>query len=206
MMKVDVINIYKKFGSRKVLSNINFSVTNSLIFGVTGKNGSGKSTLVKIIAGILSANKGEVRYTIDNKVLNNLTIYQHYGFVSPYLQLYEEFSAIENIEIISKIRSIPLNESWAHQLLEKFNLLDRKDDLVREYSSGMKQRLKYVVALYHKPKLLILDEPRSNLDIEGIRIVYETIKEQKLNGCVIIATNDIEDIQLCDSVLDLNTI
>lgn len=206
MMKVDVINIYKNFGSRKVLSNINFSVTNSLIFGVTGKNGSGKSTLVKIIAGILSANKGEVRYTIDNKVLNNLTIYQHYGFVSPYLQLYEEFSAIENIEIISKIRSIPLNESWAHQLLEKFNLLDRKDDLVREYSSGMKQRLKYVVALYHKPKLLILDEPRSNLDIEGIRIVYETIKEQKLNGCVIIATNDIEDIQLCDSVLDLNTI
>lgn len=204
MIQVNVINIYKNFGNRKVLSNVNFSVTHSMIFGITGKNGSGKSTLVKIIAGILSASKGEVIYLIDDKVLHNLTVYKHIGFVSPYLQLYEEFSAIENIQIISKIRGILFNKIWADQLLEKFNLLERKNDLVREYSSGMKQRLKYVIALYHNPKLLILDEPISNLDTDGIKIVYETVKEHRLNGSIIIATNDEEDIQLCDSVLDLN--
>lgn len=206
MLKVDVVNISKNFGNRRVFSDINFSVSLSEVFGVTGKNGSGKSTLVKIIAGTLSASKGEVRYFINDKVVNNSIIYKHFGFVSPYLQLYEEFSAIENIEIISKIRSIPFEKRWAQSLLEKFNLLDRMDDIVREYSSGMKQRLKYVVALYHKPALLILDEPRSNLDTDGIKIVYDTIQEHKLNGSVIIATNDDEDIQLCDNVLNLNKV
>ncbi len=206
MLKIEAINIKKSFGSRKIFSNINFSLNSKNILGITGKNGSGKSTLVKIIAGIITASSGELRYILSDKVLDYSEINKYYGFVSPYLQLYDEFSAFENIALISKIRNIYVDEKKIQQLLERVGLIDRKDDYVREFSSGMKQRLKYVAALYHNPSLLILDEPRSNLDSEGISIIYEIINEHKLNGSVIIATNDLEDIQICDSIIDLDKI
>ncbi|RCK77296.1 MAG: ABC transporter involved in cytochrome c biogenesis, ATPase component CcmA [Ignavibacteriae bacterium] len=206
MLRVEAINIKKNFGNRKIFSNINFTLDSKNVLGITGKNGSGKSTLVKIIAGIISATNGEVKYFIDQKHIEQPEIYKYYGFVSPYLQLYEEFSAFENLELISKIRNIMIDENRILSLLERFGLLDRKDDYVREYSSGMKQRLKYAAALYHKPDLLILDEPRSNLDSDGIRIVYDIIQEHKEKGSIIIATNDLEDIQLCNNIIDLNRI
>lgn len=206
MLKIEAINIKKSFGSRKIFSNINFLLNSKNILGITGKNGSGKSTLVKIIAGIITASSGELRYILSDKILDNSEIYKHYGFVSPYLQLYDEFSAFENIALISKIRNIYVDGKKILQLLERVGLIDRKDDYVREFSSGMKQRLKYAAALYHNPSLLILDEPRSNLDSEGISIIYEIIHKHKLNGSVIIATNDLEDIQICDSIIDLDKI
>ncbi|MFN3695538.1 MAG: ATP-binding cassette domain-containing protein [Ignavibacterium sp.] len=130
-------------------------------------------------------------------------IHNHIGFVSPYLVLYEEFSAEENLLLFSKIRGVDYDKSRVDYLFEKFLLLKRKDDLVKTYSSGMKQRLKFIFALMHSPQLIILDEPTSNLDDEGKNSVYEIIREEGNKNIVIVASNEKNDLEQCTEIIFL---
>ena len=117
--------------------------------------------------------------------------------------LYEEFSAWENLVIFSKIRSVPFNEEKVIHYLNQFLLENRKDDLVKTYSSGMKQRLKFVFALMHSPDVLIFDEPTSNLDESGKNVVYKIVSDEGKNRIVVIASNETKDLELCNEVLYL---
>ena len=112
--------------------------------------------------------------------------------------------ALENLEIFKNVRGLDTTEKFIIDLLKRVNLEHRKNDLVRTYSSGMKQRLKYAFALLHQPPILMLDEPSSNLDAEGIASIYQMIEEQKKRGILILATNDVEEQKLCTQVIDLN--
>ena len=203
---LQLTNIKKVFQRRVIFSGINLSLQDTQVVAVTGRNGSGKSTLLKIIAGLLSPTMGSVELTIKGKQISANERFAYLGFVAPYLQLYDEFTAWENLELFCKIRGAHIHETELRDLLELVGLAQRKHDLVRTFSSGMKQRLKYTFALLHKPSILILDEPRSNLDAEGIEAVYGILNEYRKQSIVIVATNDKEDIGYCDQVLDLNSV
>ena len=200
---LELSSVKKFFGRRLIFNNLNFKINKPGVYGVSGPNGSGKSTLVKIIAGIIGASDGKVIHKINEKEIIPEKLHNHIGFVSPYLVLYEEFSAWENLELFARIRGINLDEQRVKYLLEKFLLLNRKDDLVKTYSSGMKQRLKFIFSLMHSPELLILDEPTSNLDEEGKNSVYEIIREEGGKNIVIVASNEKQDLNLCSEVIDL---
>ncbi len=200
---VEAIKINKTFGRRLVFNDINFRLDNPGIFGISGPNGSGKSTLVKIIAGLLSSTKGKITHKNSEKEIIPEKLHNHIGFVSPYLVLYEEFSAWENLNYLSKIRGITFDKDYAKELLERFLLYNRRNDLVKTYSSGMKQRMKFIFALIHHPELLIFDEPTSNLDDEGRELVYNIINDKSKENILIIASNDKSDLDLCTEVLDL---
>lgn len=200
---LEVTQLTKYFGRRLIFNNLNFNFVNSGIYGISGPNGSGKSTLVKILAGIISANKGKVKHSFNGKEIIEENIHNHIGFVSPYLVLYEEFSAEENLLMFAKIRGVEYNKQRVDYLFEKFLLLKRKDDFVKTYSSGMKQRLKFIFALMHSPKLIILDEPTSNLDDEGKNSVYEIIREEAKENIVLIASNEKNDLELCSETIFL---
>lgn len=200
---LEVKKLTKYFGRRLIFSNLNFRFADNGIFGISGPNGSGKSTLVKILAGIIGANKGEVKHFLEGKEIIPEKIHNHIGFVSPYLVLYEEFSAEENLLLFAKIRGVDYDKSRVDYLFEKFLLLKRKDDLVKTYSSGMKQRLKFIFALMHSPQLIILDEPTSNLDDEGKNSVYEIIREEGNKNIVIVASNEKNDLEQCTEIIFL---
>uniref|UniRef100_A0A7V2ZMT2 ABC transporter ATP-binding protein n=1 Tax=Ignavibacterium album TaxID=591197 RepID=A0A7V2ZMT2_9BACT len=200
---LEVNQLTKYFGRRLIFSNLNFRFENKGIYGISGPNGSGKSTLVKILAGIIGANKGEVKHFLDGKEIVPEKIHNHIGFVSPYLVLYEEFSAEENLLMFAKIRGVEYDKKRVYYLFEKFLLLKRKDDLVKTYSSGMKQRLKFIFALMHSPQLIILDEPTSNLDDEGKNSVYEIIREEGKEKIVLVASNEKNDLELCEKTIFL---
>jgi len=200
---VEAIKLNKTFGRRLIFNDINFRLAEPGIFGISGPNGSGKSTLVKIIAGLLSSTKGKVSYKNSEKEIIPEKLHNHIGFVSPYLILYEEFSAWENLEYFAKIRGISFDKDYAKKLLERFLLYNRRNDLVKTYSSGMKQRMKFIFALIHRPELLIFDEPTSNLDNEGRNSVYEIIEDKSKESIIIIASNDKADLDLCPEILDL---
>ncbi|HMD13375.1 MAG TPA: ABC transporter ATP-binding protein [Bacteroidota bacterium] len=195
----------KKFNRRTIFSDISILLHAKNSLAITGKNGSGKSTLVKILSGVLSPTRGSISLQIDGVNVAPANHFSYFGLVSPYLQLYDEFTGMENLELFNKIRGLSVAREHLQQLLQRVNLHERQDDLVRTYSSGMKQRLKYAFALFHKPPILFLDEPTSNLDAEGIETVRQIIKEQKSNGILIIATNDDDDVKLCDQRIDLNS-
>ena len=192
------------FGRRLIFNGINFSFAKNGTYGISGPNGSGKSTLVKIIAGLLTPSKGKIVHKNSGEEIIPEKLHNYIGFVSPYLVLYEEFSAWENLIYYAKIRGILLDRDLVKDLLNRFLLYNRRDDLVKTYSSGMKQRMKFVFALIHKPHLLILDEPTSNLDEEGKESAYDIIKGEANNSIVIIASNEQTDLDLCGEILDLN--
>lgn len=202
--KIEIQNLVKFFGRRLIFQEIDFSFTSGNVYGISGPNGSGKSTIVKIIAGLISPTRGKIIHQYNEQKLNADQLHEQLGFVSPYLVLYDEFSAEENLKFSAKIRGLEFNIKHSDQLLEDFGLGKRKNDLVRAYSSGMKQRLKFSFALLHQPKLLILDEPTSNLDNDGKERVYNMIEKEKNDKLIIIASNEEADLALCNSVLDLN--
>jgi heme exporter protein A len=194
-------DLSKLFGRRLIFRQINFSWDEKGIFGISGPNGSGKSTLVKIVAGLIAPSAGKIIHKNSNGEIIPEKMHNHIGFVSPYLVLYEEFSAWENLKMFANIRGISLNEERVNIYLKKFLLDSRKNDLVKTYSSGMKQRLKFIFALMHSPDVLIFDEPTSNLDEEGKKVVYDIIREEAKLRIVIIASNESKDLKLCDEVL-----
>jgi heme exporter protein A len=197
-------NLSKNFGRRAIFRDISFQLSNGQSLAVTGRNGSGKSTLVKILAGVLSSSKGRVTIQQNGSEVGVEDSRNYIGFVSPYLQLYDEFTALENLSFLSRIRGN--GEPGADRvrfLLERFGLWNRRNDLVRTYSSGMKQRAKYAFALLHSPQILILDEPTSNLDADGITAVQEIVREQKSSSILVIATNDRAESGWCDSEIRL---
>ncbi|PKL83347.1 MAG: ABC transporter ATP-binding protein [Ignavibacteriae bacterium HGW-Ignavibacteriae-3] len=200
---VELNDLIKYFGRRLIFNGINFSFSSGNIYGVSGPNGSGKSTLVKIIADLISATRGKVTHEFDGKKIEPEELHNHLGFVSPYLFMYDEFSAEENLIHSSNIRGIKFNQERSDFLLTELNLFDRKNDLVRGYSSGMKQRLKFIFGLLHQPQLIILDEPTSNLDNPGKEIVYRIIREEAKNSLVIIASNEDSDLSLCNEIIEL---
>ena len=197
-------SVNKTFGRRLIFRDISFKLSSSTIFGISGPNGSGKSTLVKIIANIISPSSGKLVHSINGKEIKPEKLHNHIGLISPYLVLYDEFTAYENLNYFSEIRGISFNKERVDELLNKFLLFNRKDDLVKTYSSGMKQRLKFIFALMHSPQLIILDEPTSNLDDEGKEVVYELVKEEGSRNVVIVASNEKTDLNLCTNKIDLN--
>jgi len=194
-------NLFKLFGRRLIFKDINFNWTESGIFGISGPNGSGKSTLVKIVAGLIAPSSGKITHKNSGSEIIPEKLHNHIGFVSPYLVLYEEFSAWENLKIFAKIRGVSFNEEKVTYYLAQFLLENRKNDLVKTYSSGMKQRLKFIFALMHSPEVLIFDEPTSNLDEEGKKVVYKIVSEEGKQRIVIIASNEVKDLELCSEVL-----
>jgi heme exporter protein A len=204
LLSVQCIDVKKVFNRRVIFQKVNFTAERGAALAITGRNGSGKSTLVKILSGILSPANGQVIITVDGTTCKREEVYKHIGLVSPYLQLYDEFSGYENLKFASDVRGLGNTREWCNSLLERVNLLHRKNDEVRTYSSGMKQRLKYAFALLHRPPILILDEPTSNLDAEGVAVIRSVMEEQKQNGILIVATNDADDVQYCNQCINLD--
>ncbi len=200
---VESFGLNKSFGRRLIFNDLQFKFNQAGVFGISGPNGSGKSTLVKIIAGILGASKGKILHKLNDKEITEERLHDHIGFVSPYLVLYEEFSTYENLKLFAEIRGVKFNQERVDYLLNKFLLFKRKDDLLKTYSSGMKQRVKFIFALMHSPQLIILDEPTSNLDDEGKNSVYELVKEEGQKNIVLIASNEKHDLELCNEIVYL---
>lgn len=205
-MRVVAEHVSKKFNRRSVFRDISFVVEKGEVFGITGRNGSGKSTLLRIIGGLLTPSGGGMQYTHDGRPVPAEQLYQYIGYVAPYLTLYEEFSAEENIALYARLRGLTIDACDARRLLERVGLPTDRKDAIWSYSSGMKQRMRLVFAILHEPPLLLLDEPVSNLDTEGMAIVYALLREFRTRGTVILATNDAEDITHCDRCISVEAV
>jgi len=190
----------KAFNRRIIFENVTIGVREGETLLITGRNGSGKSTLLKILAGILTPTSGAV--LLDHPDRPGTSAADLIGFVSPYLNLYEEFSARENLSFAMSVRSFRPSRDAVDRMLDRVGLSRFMDTPARFYSSGMKQRLKYAFALIHQPALLMLDEPTSNLDKEGKDFVREIMEEQRRTGCLVVATNE-QDVPTFDHSLTL---
>lgn len=203
-MKISIKNLSKIVNQNElVFKNITYTFEQNKKYALVGPNGSGKSTLLKILSNNIKPTNGQVEYEIDGKIIPNYQSFNYYGFVAPYLSIYEELLPLEHIKIVAKIRKINYSKEMAMELLRDFELEKHYLKPIRFFSSGMKQRMKFLLSILHKPSILFLDEPFSNLDEIGMKIFEKYINNYTKNGILIIASNDKREISLTDFSLNI---
>lgn len=193
--KLEIENIGKTYNGQHVFQGISARFLAGVSYIVAGPNGSGKSTLLRILCGLLRPSTGQVTAEFNGKIANNP--YERglfMGYLAPELQLYNRLTAFENLAFFGAVRGLDLQNSEIEELLDRVQLKDFMHLSAGAFSSGMKQRLKLAFALIHRPPVLILDEPSTNLDYAGKMIVEEIVNGQLDRGTVITASNDPEEV------------
>lgn len=198
-MQISLHNTGKRYNREWIFRKVDYVFEPNLAYAITGPNGSGKSTLLQVIAGALQHNSGSLTYTTtEGKQIEEP--YAHLAFAAPYLDLIEEMTATEFLNFHEKFK--PLTHSIP-AILKEVNLENAADKQIRYFSSGMKQRLKLAQAFFTNAPVLLLDEPTSNLDKEGINLYRELIKGQQGKKLIIISSNDVQEYDFCNEVIDI---
>jgi len=186
----------KRFGRRVVMRGVSGSAGPGSILVLTGPNGSGKSTLLQIVAGLIRPTRGEVRYLEDGEEIPRETWRHRIGMAAPALALYEELTAMENLEFCAKVRGFSLEPARLRQGLEEVGLDPARTTPVGGFSTGMQQRLKLAQAVLHDPDVLLLDEPGANLDPEGQDWLAGFVQGLAKEGrTIVVATNDRDEME-----------
>lgn len=199
-MTIDAQNIGKRFDTQWIFKNFSFKFESDKAYAIIGKNGSGKSTLLKTLAGFITPNQGLLKYLHQAQEITHEQATSHISFASPYMELIEELSVSEMINLHARLRTliIPPNE-----LLDTIKLSANAE--IRNLSSGMKQRLKLALAIFTDSNVLLLDEPTSNFDAEWEKWYVQTVSSYRQNRLVIIASNHaLEYEHFTKEILHLN--
>ena len=203
-MQIQVTAASKRFNTEWIFSNLNFSFTTGQHYALIGNNGSGKSTLLQIIAGYIGLTKGGIQWiSTSNETIDSTNIFQYISIATPYLELVEEFTALEQIIFHQQFKPLQ-NGLEPIELLEKIGLRNAAKKQIRNFSSGMKQRLKLALAIFDQAPILLLDEPCSNLDQEGIQTYHQLMQKYAMHKLVIVASNDPQEYQFCSQQLSLS--
>ena len=204
MVTLKVSEIGKHFGQTLLFKNVSFELHQGDVLAITGWNGSGKSTLLRIVAGLARPSAGQVEMYLNEEPIKKQSRRQFIGMVAPAFSLYEELTGLENMVFFAKVRGLSFGRDDCLDTLLRVGLGDHARKIARDYSSGMKQRLKLAQALLHQPPFLLLDEPGSNLDSRGIKIVEEIVAEQRASGVTVIASNEEREAGYADRILSLS--
>jgi ABC-2 type transport system ATP-binding protein len=194
-------NINKSYGKRQVLQNLSLQINFGEIYGLLGPNGAGKTTTINIICNLLKADSGTIQ--INNQPVSQKTK-SIIGVAPQENLLYQALSCKENLNFFAQIYGLggKVRQLQVEKCLAAVNLSDRTNSPVETLSGGMKRRLNIAVALVHQPKLLILDEPTTGLDIEARYEVWELIRNLKNQGITILLTTHLLDEaeRLCQKI------
>jgi ABC-type multidrug transport system ATPase subunit len=202
-VQITLSDIGKKFNRQWVFKGINLEILSQQSLALVGNNGSGKSTLIQIIFNFQTYSKGSINYWLNQKLLTEEELVGKIAFAAPYLELFEDFTLIEMLQfhfkLIPKQADISLEE-----MISNGGLGGQENKAVKYFSSGMKQRLKLLMAIYADTPLLLLDEPCSNLDNQGIEWYRNLVQTQLKKRTIIIASNQLFEYDFCDSTLSVH--
>ncbi|MCB0791422.1 MAG: ABC transporter ATP-binding protein [Flavobacteriales bacterium] len=202
-MEIVLNKATKRFGRETVLKELDHLFAAGCRTAILGPNGSGKSTLLQIVAGAMTLTRGRVAHRLHDRALPIEKVYRHVSIAAPYLGLYEDLTLRETIDLHARMK--PLRSGIHRDDLPTIAYLRAAlDKPVRHFSSGMKQRLKLALAILSDTPLLLLDEPATNLDTEGIAW-WQRLLEAHVDGrTVLVASNRMdEETWICTSRLDV---
>lgn len=197
-MQITLNNVGKRFNREWIFRHFDYTFSAGKKYAITGSNGSGKSTLLQVIAGSLSHNEGKVHFTVQQQVIEDEQHFQQISIAAPYLELIEEMTAGEFLSFHKQFKLLTIPDK---EILEIAGLQKAVNKQIRYYSSGMKQRLKLAQAFFCNSAVLLLDEPTTNLDPEGILLYQQLIENYTAKKLVIISSNDLQEYEFCDAVI-----
>ena len=203
MNKISIKNIGKKFRNNWIFRDLSLDIHQGQHLSVKGNNGSGKSTFLQIVSGFVTASEGEIQHQFDDSTIQTDALYKHISFCSPYLDLIDEMSLAENIAFYGKHKKI-YNDFDVDSIIDIALLTEHREKLYRNFSSGMKQRLKLVLAFMTDSKMVLFDEPLSNLDDKGFEWYQHMLDQYKNDRIFIVCSNNVkEEIAFCNKEINI---
>jgi len=205
---VEVSGLTKRFGELIAVDHISFEVKRRELFGFLGPNAAGKTTTIRMLTGVIKPDEGSAFIFGFDILREGLKTKQLMGIVPEMANAYVDLSAWNNLMLIGELYGVPKNkrQETASRLLKEFGLYERRNQLVKGFSRGMKQKLLLCMALINEPEILFLDEPTSGLDVESQRLIRNMIREFNKNGTtVFLTTHNMEEAnQLCNKIAIIN--
>ena len=206
-MKITLTDAGKRFNRDWIFRHLSYEFSSQHHYAITGPNGSGKSTLLQVIAGAIGISEGLVSYEEVAAVTTSIAPEKAYHYLSlsaPYLELIEEMTAMEFLQFHHSFK--PFLPSYPiPTILSTVGLEAAARKQIRFFSSGMKQRMKLAQALFSDTPVILLDEPCTNLDAEGIAFYQRLIREHGAGRLIIVSSNDRQEYDFCDKVIDITT-
>ena len=208
MLAIDANHLYKSFGSVIAVDDVSIAIPTGSIFGFLGPNGAGKTTTIRMITGVLIPDHGSVQVLGTDVMRYPLEAKLKMGVIPENGTVYSDLTALQNILLIAKFYGMDKKsrEARAEEILAMLELCERRNDMVRTFSKGMRQRISIACAIVHAPPVLILDEPTTGLDVHSRRLVIETVRLMNRNGStILLTTHNIEEAnELCSVISIIN--
>lgn len=202
-MKILVNKAGKRFNREWIFRNRDLEFTSPHHYAITGHNGSGKSTLVQCIAGALHLSEGTIEFEQDGKKVAPEQVFKHISICAPYLEVIEDMTVVEFLNYHSSFK--PFQTGWnTENIIEEIGLTKAANKRIRNYSSGMKQRVKLAQAFFSATPVILLDEPTTNLDKQGIALYHHLIKTLCNNRLVLICSNDAVEYESCSTIVSMS--
>jgi heme exporter protein A len=176
----------KRYGDKRVLRGVEFDLGSNGFLLVTGPNGSGKTTLLRLCAGLAMPTGGELHVAVERGRL---------GYLAHEPLVYRELTALENLDLYGRLYRVSERRERIGMLLERYGLWEVRHERAGFYSRGMLQRLALCRALLHEPDLLVLDEPYSGLDDEGVTLLDRELEERRPGTTFVFATHDPRHVE-----------
>ncbi|GGN66985.1 ABC transporter ATP-binding protein [Oceanobacillus indicireducens] len=202
---LELIDITKKYKQTKAVKNMNMYIEKGEIVGLLGPNGAGKSTAISILSSLLEPTSGDVKFENKSMIKNPKSLRQIVGIVPQEIALYEDLSAEENMKFFGRIYRLKGKtlKNKISEVLEQIGLTDRRKDIVKTFSGGMKRRLNIGVAMLHDPEILIMDEPTVGIDPQSRNYILQTVKRLNKDRqmTVLYTSHYMEEVEyLCDRI------
>jgi len=197
-LNITLHNLGRRFNQEWIFRGIDYTFSSHNKYVVLGPNGSGKSTLIKVLTGQLTSSEGSIHFEDEGQEIHVDDIYRHVAVAAPYIELLEEFTLNELLDFHFKFKSyLPNFDKQKIISLLKFEKAANK--VLKHYSSGMKQRVKLVLACCSDSKILFLDEPTSNMDTEGEKWYLDLIEKTHIDDRIlIIGSNQEKEYAFCN--------
>ena len=202
---IDVRNLRKSFGARRVVDGLNLQVAPGEICGFLGANGSGKTTTIRMLCGLLTPDAGEGECLGFDVVREAPRIRREAGYMTQHFGLYEDLTVFENLDFVASVYEMPDRVEAVAEIIARMGLADRHDQLAGTLSGGWKQRLALAACVLHRPKLLLLDEPTAGVDVKARREFWDLIHDLAIEGLtVLVSTHYMDEAERCKRIIYLS--
>jgi ABC-type multidrug transport system ATPase subunit len=202
MFTIQVKNASKRFHNEWIFKNLDLELSSGNTLAITGGNGSGKSTLLKCLSGAIPLTSGTIQYQAGSTQISEEHWFRSLALATPYLELPEEFTLSEVINFHFQFKN-PLQNRTNTEILEVLGLEKHKSKAISQFSSGMKQRVKLALAIFSEVPLLLLDEPTTNLDTQGLSWYLKLIQQYSPGRILVICSNDPREYDFCEKKITL---
>jgi ABC-2 type transport system ATP-binding protein len=201
---IDVRNLRKSFGERKVVEGLSLQVDKGEICGFLGANGSGKTTTIRMLCGLLVPDAGEGECIGLDIIRQAPLIRRHVGYMTQKFSFYEDLTVFENLDFVASVYEMKERAQAVEDIMNRMGLADRRDQLAGQLSGGWKQRLALAACVLHQPKLLLLDEPTAGVDAKARREFWDLIHDMAGEGLtVLVSTHYMDEAERCNRIVYL---